>query len=727
MMPSEPIIQTIQSWLKSFDTNVVVAIPIYNAVDDVLECVSSLLSHTPVSIPIIAVDDCSPDTQIKIRLSAIDDARFLYIRKPENKGFVDTVNLIFSATQPHDVVVINSDTVFPANWLERLQTAAYHRSNIATAIPFTNHGTIVSLPERNHPTGNLPEGLSLDAMDERIRENSLRLRPILPTAIGHCIYFRRSALNVVGYFDEIFAPGYGEEVDFSQRALLAGFSHVLADDLFIFHKGSRSFSAEREKIQRAHEKIINQRYPWYRSAASDAAAATDSPLARAIERAQAAITHYRIALDATCINGKITGTQKLTLELLIALTRQRQDSVHLSIIVQDGIGSAELHGLDAMVDAVIPVSNLQTAPFPVFDLVHRSFQVRGLQDYAFLTKIARRLVISQLDFIAYANPGYVENVDKWRKYQHVTDWVLSAADGVIFISHDVAADAEHRGIIVALERQQIISPGVDHHIGAKYHAKPPSGFSTETPFLLMLGTDFQHKNRIFGLKLLQQLIQEYQWNGSLVIAGPTVTKGSSHTAEMAYLRDHPDLEERVVYLPPVSEAEKHWLMEHAALLLYPSTYEGFGIVPFEAAEANTPVLASRMTSLAEVLGDQVIALDSFDPVAGAAKAWQLLSDDRTAAQQISAIQEQAKNYTWEIAARQTWDFYHRILSLPPQSRQIQLQQMMDDGLMRTFIARNPKLGPWRQRAMLGVWLLSTQGPRGLWRETYNFFRWILRR
>ena len=82
---------------------------------------------------------------------------------------------------------------------------------------------------------------SFDDAAAVIRERSLRIRPSLPTAVGHCMFVRRSALDLVGDFDPAFSPGYGEEVDFSQRCLRAGLSHVLADDVLVLHHGGGSF------------------------------------------------------------------------------------------------------------------------------------------------------------------------------------------------------------------------------------------------------------------------------------------------------------------------------------------------------------------------------------------------------------------------------------------------------------------------------------------------------
>ena len=85
-----------------------------------------------------------------------------------------------------------------------------------------------------------------DEAARRVAAGSLFLRPSLPTGVGHCCYIRRHALDLVGGFDPAFEPGYGEEVDFCQRAIAAGFRHVLADDVFTFHRGRASFGSRPE-------------------------------------------------------------------------------------------------------------------------------------------------------------------------------------------------------------------------------------------------------------------------------------------------------------------------------------------------------------------------------------------------------------------------------------------------------------------------------------------------
>ena len=69
---------------------------------------------------------------------------------------------------------------------------------------------------------------------------------------------KRDVINDIGYLDEDnFGEGYGEEDDYVLRARKAGWGIVWADDVFVFHAQSRSFSHERRKIlsQRSLERF----------------------------------------------------------------------------------------------------------------------------------------------------------------------------------------------------------------------------------------------------------------------------------------------------------------------------------------------------------------------------------------------------------------------------------------------------------------------------------------
>ncbi len=728
----KPANTAIQAWLKTYPPHQpVVVIPVFNACNDALRCVNSLIASTPADVPILVLDDASTDECVQSSLEPLSrqGGRFAYVRKAANSGFVGTVNLAFGACEPRDVVVVNSDVVVPARWLGRLRDAAYARTTIATATSLTNSGGILSVPHRNLPLPELENGMTVEQADERIRAMSLRLRPPVPTAIGHCTYFKRPALNLVGYFDEAFAPGYDEEVDFCQRANALGFIHVAADDLFVYHKGSQSFgqwnAGPLQRVKDRHEQEIANRYPWYHRWVREAESDPHSPLALALERARAALLGYRIAVDATCVNGVTTGTQVLTLELIRALAETREPGTHLSIIINDIVPMSALHGLDRQVDEVTRQADLRYIAEPRFDLVHRPYQVTSDADLALLRRVARRFVVTHLDNISFVDAAYHATTEGWEGYRHLTRRVFNSADGIMFISRDAALDATHLGLHVPAERSCTAYVGVDHtlHVPDRGdHPAPGVQNLSGRPYILVMGTNFKHKNRPYAVRLFRELAHTYDWPGLLVFAGPSVVCGGSGAEEAAELVRSGALSSRVLVLGAVDENDKGWLLQHAALVLYPTNYEGFGFVPFEAAAVGTPVISSSGTALGEVLTGDLLYLDLADVHAAAEDVWKLLSDPAVAASQVRAIRSRAEAFTWRRTAEATWAFYKSILALPVRfqvaSRTTSRLRPAGPQYALEYSAHT-----WLKRLTKGTRILVHEGGRPLVNEIKQYFQW----
>ena len=75
---------------------------------------------------------------------------------------------------------------------------------------------------------------------------------------------RRACLNGVGAFDaERFGRGYGEENDFCLRASAAGWRHVAATDLFVWHRGGGSFGDERETLIATAQATLGELHSGY--------------------------------------------------------------------------------------------------------------------------------------------------------------------------------------------------------------------------------------------------------------------------------------------------------------------------------------------------------------------------------------------------------------------------------------------------------------------------------
>jgi len=244
---------------------VTVVIPVYNAFDDALLCIRSVLRHSGRLCRILVLDDCSPQGVLRDWLpeDVLRDPRLVVLRNEENLGFVGTCNLGMHLARPDDVVLLNSDTEVTAGWLDKMQEAAYADQRTGTVTPLTNHGEICSIPEMGRPN-ELPRDYTLEQFAELIERVSAREYPRLPTCVGFCVYLKREMLDRVGYFDQrCFSPGYGEENDLSLRAQAAGYVDRLDDATFIHHRGSASFGPKARRLSKRHLRTLLRRFPGY--------------------------------------------------------------------------------------------------------------------------------------------------------------------------------------------------------------------------------------------------------------------------------------------------------------------------------------------------------------------------------------------------------------------------------------------------------------------------------
>jgi GT2 family glycosyltransferase len=242
-----------------------VIIPVYDAFASARACLRSVIAHSPQGVRVLVIDDASPSGSFQAALPAevLSDSRLTVRRNSQNQGFVRSCNAGIELAGSDDVVLLNSDTLVSAHWLEKLQAAAYSRPRIGTVTPLTNNGTICSFP-RFGASNPLPTFCSLAQLSEIVEIVSRRAYAELPTCVGFCLYIKRELIERIGVFDaEAFGRGYGEENDFSCRAQAAGYVDILDDATFVYHKGEQSFGKEKEALIQANSEILRRRHPHY--------------------------------------------------------------------------------------------------------------------------------------------------------------------------------------------------------------------------------------------------------------------------------------------------------------------------------------------------------------------------------------------------------------------------------------------------------------------------------
>jgi glycosyltransferase involved in cell wall biosynthesis/GT2 family glycosyltransferase len=241
-----------------------VIIPIYGAAAVLSSCLTSVAAETDLARHRVAlVVDGPQDADVESVVDKFAAAHpALVIRNDQRLGFTASVNRGMSASTT-DVVLLNSDTIVTARWLEKLIDAAYASGDTGTVTPLSNNATLCSVP-RAWEENLIPTGFDVASFAALVEATSRRSRPLLPTGVGFCLYIRRALLDDIGYFDAArFGLGYGEENDFCLRALERGWLHVADDATFIYHAGHGSFGKSRTRQQRRARAALSRRHPRY--------------------------------------------------------------------------------------------------------------------------------------------------------------------------------------------------------------------------------------------------------------------------------------------------------------------------------------------------------------------------------------------------------------------------------------------------------------------------------
>ncbi len=179
----------------------------------------------------------------------------------------------------------------------------------------------------------------------------------------------------------------------------------------------------------------------------------------------------------------------------------------------------------------------------------------------------------------------------------------------------VASDKPHKNLATLLEAWDMLQ-NVNRCEPSASNARP-SAFNLQRPTLILAG----HRTR------------------------------QSVVPETATIRD----------LGPVAEEDMAALFSGAALFVYPSRYEGFGLPPLEAMACGTPVICSRAGSLPEVADDAVLLVDPDDPGELAATIARVLEDSALQAALRAAGLMRAAQFSWRRTAEQTLAVYERVV------------------------------------------------------------------
>ncbi len=364
----------------------------------------------------------------------------------------------------------------------------------------------------------------------------------------------------------------------------------------------------------------------------------------------------RIAVDVAWLGPYETGAQVLTTAAINALARDDRVGEIILVGLSDLPGYAE----HLITYSHVRISDSSDGSLPA-DIVWYPNQIDGRSDITDARLLGRRAVTTYLDLIAYDIPRYHGSSEGWAAYRSLQRKIALSVDGVTTISADVANQLKQEVPLLEADRIKALPLGLDHITVAQAPEWPDEDLADVVKalggkrFITVLGNDFVHKNRDFAIAVWQEVLRNGE-SCDLVLAGLHVKSSSSKEQEAASLKKHTDLRGSVHSVGHVSSASRAWLLKNASAVLYPSSAEGFGFVPYEAAALGTPSTFTNFGPLKEIA--QLTDLPkTWSIEAHAADVSRLLNDQGAANRRVAALGEAIRSYTWQRFAEGLIEFF----------------------------------------------------------------------
>jgi glycosyltransferase involved in cell wall biosynthesis len=264
-----------------------------------------------------------------------------------------------------------------------------------------------------------------------------------------------------------------------------------------------------------------------------------------------------------------------------------------------------------------------------------------------------RHVVTLHDLFFLKHPDLVE-AEVRRDYVPLVREHVKKAHGVICVSHHTAQEAQIL-LDVPASKIAVIHNGIDPEYRAPVTEEEIKALLARRQLprgaILYVGSQEKRKNLVNLAMAYLGLSRKKKRLPPLVMVGPGAewTQGGSVFGS------------QITGTGYMETREIRTLMAASSLLVLPSLEEGFGLPVAEAMAAGLPVVCSRGSALEEVAGGAATLVDPLDAASIAGGIEKVLEDQAYAAEKKRLGLEASQRFDWDVAARQTLDFYRQVL------------------------------------------------------------------
>src|SRR5215218_8464139 len=304
--------------------------------------------------------------------------------------------------------------------------------------------------------------------------------------------------------------------------------------------------------------------------------------------------------------------------------------------------------------------------------------------------LARPLTGARLVLTTHSlEPHRPWKVEQLGSAYHVTTWIertaYQNADGVVAVSEAMKADVQDL-YGVDPERIRVIHNGIDP--GEYQPRRDPEvlrslGVDPDLPMVLFVGRITRQKGILHLVRAIRHLRPGMQ---VVLCAGAPDTPEIGEEMKALVDEARREADDPIVWIPEMLPKEQVIVLySHASVFVCPSVYEPFGIINLEAMACETPVVASAVGGIPEIVvpGETgvLVPIEADDGGAGEPRDPEAFS--RALADAVNELMEAPErraqmgraararveaHFSWRAIAGQTLDFYRDLLARPAEVR-----------------------------------------------------------
>ena len=270
-----------------------------------------------------------------------------------------------------------------------------------------------------------------------------------------------------------------------------------------------------------------------------------------------------------------------------------------------------------------------------------------------------KIIVTIHDLIPYFVPEMVRT-SFLKRFTDEMPFIVERADHITTVSETSKQDII-RVFGVRPEKITVIpsapGPSMREYPKTLVHEQVLEKFNLSKPYILYVGGLNPRKNVAELIYAYSKIRRELPEERKLVIPGAP----GKHLTRLQLLAEALNIEEDVVFPGFISVDDLPWLYNGAALFVYPSLYEGFGLPPIEAMACGVPVIVSNVSSLPEIVGEAALTVNPYDTLALAEAMFSVLTRPELAEDLRKKGHLHCQRYTWQRNALQMLEVYRKVV------------------------------------------------------------------